>query len=220
MSVRSALLSCPLFAALLLASPTQANEPESAITHPLLISQPERAPDEVELAVEIPAGSITKYEIGADGLIRVDRFQSMPVAYPGNYGALPSTLSGDGDALDALVLTRTPLYPGVLIRFRPIGVLRMADGGDADEKIIGVPTDQVDPSYTDIRDISDLPAIERERIETFFRIYKDLPATRKSVKLDGLGNAAEARNTINAALQRYRSAALKANAPHLNAPNR
>src|SRR3546814_19075382 len=79
----------------------------------------------------------------------------MPVAYPGNYGSLPGTLAGDDDPLDALVLTRAPLHPGVLLRFRPIGVLRMRDGGEADEKIIGVPVDDIDPMYTAIRDIGD-----------------------------------------------------------------
>jgi len=162
------------------------------------------APQEVLLAVEIPAGSFTKYEIGdEDGLLRVDRFQSMPVAYPANYGSMPRTLAGDHDPLDALVLTREPLHPGVLIRFRPIGVLRMVDDGEHDEKIIGVPTDKVDPTYAAIRDIADLPPIERERIEAFFRVYKDLPKGRNPVVLDGFGDAAEARAIIAAALARF-----------------
>jgi inorganic pyrophosphatase len=174
-----------------------------AVLHPFLASQPRSAPEEVLLAVEIPAGSFTKYEIGEDGLIHVDRFQSMPVAYPANYGSMPRTLAGDGDPLDALVLTRAPLHPGTLIRFRPIGVLRMVDDGEADEKIVGVPTDQVDPAYAGIRDIGDLPAIERRRIEAFFRVYKDLPEGRSPVRLDGYGDAAEAKALIREALGRF-----------------
>ncbi len=174
-----------------------------AIVHPLHAKQPGKAPAEVLLAVEIPAGSFTKYEIGEDGLVHVDRFQSMPVAYPANYGSMPRTLAGDGDPLDALVLTRAPLHPGVLVRFRPIGVLRMRDDGEADEKIIGVPTGKVDPAYAEIRDIGDLPAIERERIEAFFRVYKDLPKGRNPVVLDGFGDAAEARALIEVALERF-----------------
>lgn len=104
------------------------------IVNPLLATQPAQAPEEVLLAVEIPAGSITKYEINGDGLLFVDRFQSMPVATPANYGSMPRTLAGDGDPLDALVLTREPLHPGVLVRFRPIGVLRMLDKGQGDER--------------------------------------------------------------------------------------
>lgn len=173
------------------------------ILHPFLAAQPKNAPEEAMLTVEIPAGSFTKYEINEDGLVFVDRFQSMPVAYPANYGSMPRTLAGDGDPLDALVLTREPLHPGVLIRFRPIGVLRMTDDGEGDEKIIGVPTDKIDPTYAGIRDLGDLPAIERQRIEAFFRVYKDLPVGRNPVKLDGFGNAEEARTVIMQSLQRF-----------------
>ena len=178
-----------------------------SVLHPFLAAQPKQAPAEVNLAVEIPAGSFTKYEIKEDGLVHVDRFQSMPVAYPANYGSMPRTLAGDGDPLDALVLTRAPLHPGVLIRFRPIGVLRMLDDGEHDDKIIGVPTDRVDSAYAGIRDLSDLPPIERERIEAFFRVYKDLPAGRNEVVLDGFGDAAEARALVDEALRRFRAPA-------------
>ncbi len=173
------------------------------IVHPFLAPQPGNAPEEAVLTVEIPAGSFTKYEIGEDGLVYVDRFQSMPVAYPANYGSMPRTLAGDGDPLDALVLTRAPLHPGVLIRFRPIGVLRMVDKGEHDEKIIGVPTDKVDPTYAGIRDLADLPEIERQRIEAFFRVYKDLPPGRNTVELNGWGDAAEAKALISGSMRRF-----------------
>lgn len=176
---------------------------ESHIRHPFLAQQPKAAPEEVLLAVEIPAGSITKYEINDDGLVFVDRFQSMPVAYPANYGSIPRTLAGDGDPLDALVLTREPLHPGVLVTFRPIGVLRMIDAGEHDEKIIGVPTDKVDPTYAGIRDLTDLPQVERDRIEAFFRIYKDLPTGRNPVQLNGYGDAKEAKALIGDSLKRF-----------------
>jgi inorganic pyrophosphatase len=173
------------------------------VLHPFLAAQPKNAPEAAVLTVEIPAGSFTKYEINEDGLLFVDRFQSMPVTYPANYGSMPRTLAGDGDPLDALVLTREPLHPGVLIEFRPIGVLRMTDDGEGDQKIIGVPTDKIDPTYAGIRDLGDLPVIERQRIEAFFRVYKDLPVGRNPVKLDGFGNAEEARAVIMQSLQRF-----------------
>ncbi len=193
-------------AALAMSLPSAAGE---YVRNPLLAEQPKAAPEDVKLAVEIPAGSFTKYETGEDGLIYVDRFQSMPVAYPANYGSMPSTLAGDGDPLDALVLTREPLHPGTIIRFRPIGVLRMIDKGEHDEKILGVPTDKVDPTYAGIRDLADLPDIERQRIEAFFRIYKDLPAGRNTVELHGWGDAAEARRIIADAMARHASARAK-----------
>ena len=187
----------------LLCSPVLAVAVENSIRHPFLAAQPKKAPEEVLLAVEIPAGSFTKYEINEEGLVYVDRFQSMPVVYPANYGSMPRTLAGDGDPLDALVLTREPLHPGVLIAFRPIGYLRMLDKGEQDDKVIGVPTDKVDPTYSNIRDLADLPEIERQRIEAFFRIYKDLPAGRNPVVLNGYGNAAEAKVLITEALKRF-----------------
>ena len=188
-----------------LSSPVHAAQPQWV--HPFRAAQPAEAPAEVLLAVEIPAGSFTKYEIGEDdGLLHVDRFLSMPMAYPANYGSIPRTLAGDGDALDALVLTRAPLHPGSVIRFRPIGVLRMVDGDEADEKIVGVPVDKVDPAYAPIRDLADLPAMERERIEAFFRVYKQLPAGGKTVELRGWGDAAEARGLITDALRRFTTA--------------
>lgn len=175
---------------------------DDAMRNPLAVAQPE-AGGEALLLVEIPAGGTIKYETRGDGLLFVDRFLSMPVAYPANYGSLPGTLAGDGDPLDALVLTRVPVRPGALLRFRPIGVLRMRDGGETDEKIIGVPVDAVDPTYAAIRDIGDLPGIERERIEAFFRVYKALPTGGKAVELDGFGDAAEARGLLREAVRRF-----------------
>ena len=192
-----------LLVLLLLGCSSAAVARESHIRHPFLAAQPKKAPEEVLLTVEIPAGSFTKYEINEEGLVYVDRFQSMPVVYPANYGSMPRTLAGDGDPLDALVLTREPLHPGVLIAFRPIGYLRMLDKGEQDDKVIGVPTDKVDPTYSNIRDLADLPEIERQRIEAFFRIYKDLPAGRNPVVLNGYGNAAEAKVLITEALKRF-----------------
>jgi inorganic pyrophosphatase len=193
-------LTAVAVALLLLSSASLAG---NAILHPFLAAQPKEAPEEANLAVEIPAGSFTKYEIKEDGLVHVDRFQSMPVAYPANYGSMPRTLAGDNDPLDALVLTREPLHPGVIVRFRPIGFLKMVDKGEHDEKVIGVPTDKLDPTYANIRDLQDLPLIERQRIEAFFRVYKDLPEGRNPVQLNGWGNAAEAKVLIRQSMQRF-----------------
>lgn len=192
--------------AVLLAGNAQAGglPKRDSTVHPLLAAQPDKAPDEVVLAVEIPAGSFTKYELDAQGLLYVDRYLQMPMAYPANYGSMPRSAGMDGDPLDALVLTREPVHPGALIRFRPVAVLRMIDNGVADEKIIGVPTDRIDPTYAAIRDVNDLPQAERDRIEAFFRVYKELPKGRPNpVKLDGFGNAVEAKALIAESLKRF-----------------
>lgn len=179
----------------------------SGVPHPFQSKQADDLPNNAHLAIEIPAGSFTKYEINEQGLVFVDRFQSMPVVYPANYGSLPQTLAGDGDPLDALVFTREPLHPGVIIKFRPIGYLKMIDGGEADEKIIGVPASDIDPSYDKIQDINDLAEIERQRIEAFFRVYKQLPQGRKVVELNGFGNAEQARKMIETAASNYKKTA-------------
>ncbi len=174
--------------------------------NPFHYPQPED-PAEFFTVIEIPAGSFTKYEIDAEnGHIFVDRYQSMPVVYPANYGSIPSSLGGDGDPLDALVFTREPVVPGAMIKVRAIGVLKMIDGGEEDDKIIAVPTTDIDPTYDAIRTIADLPEIERQRMESFFRVYKQLPEGRKEVVLNGFEDAEPAIELVSTAIRNYRGA--------------
>ena len=172
---------------------------EPGVRHPFHAAQAKDAPESAVLAVEIPAGSMAKYEINEEGLVFVDRFQSMPVAYPANYGSLTQSLAGDGDPLDVVFYTRAPMAPGTLIKLRAIGVLKMIDGGEKDDKIIAVPASKIDPTYDDIKNISDLPAIEQERLQAFFRVYKQLPDGRKKVELNGFNDAAAAKQEIKQA---------------------
>jgi inorganic pyrophosphatase len=170
-------------------------------------SQPSKAPEELNAVIEIPKGSFTKYELTEDGMIVVDRFQSMPVVYPANYGSIPQTKGGDGDPLDVIIYTREPLVPGSIITVRPIGTLRMIDGGEADEKIIAIPSSKVDPTYDNIKSITDLPLIEQQRLEQFFRVYKNIPA-RKSVEVNGFEGLNITKKIITEALNRYENKAL------------
>lgn len=166
--------------------------------------QPKDESQEFYTAIEIPAGSFTKYEIDAKtGHIVVDRFQSMPVAYPANYGSITSSLGGDGDPLDAIVYTREPIVPGAIVRVRAIGVMKMIDGGEVDDKIVAVPTTKIDPTYDDIKEISDLPKVEQDRLQAFFRVYKQLPDARKVVEVGGFESAEKARNEVAAAIKAY-----------------
>jgi len=189
----------------LLAAPALA---QAQTTHPFAFTQPAEG-DEFFVVIEIPAGSSTKYEIDArTGHVFVDRFLSMPVVYPANYGSIPSSMGEDGDPLDALVLTREPIVPGALIRVRAIGALIMLDDGEADDKIIAVPASDIDPAYDAIRSIDDLPAMERSRIEAFFRVYKQLPdpADAAGVELGGYRSADEAAAQVRAAIEASREA--------------
>lgn len=175
---------------------------QAAAIHPFEVPQPDSAPQTVLAGIEISAGSFSKYEIDPDhGHLVLDRFQTMPVAYPANYGFLPATNADDGDTMDVLVLTREAVVPGAFIRVRPIGILRLLDGGERDDKIIAVPAGDVDPDYADVHELSDLPSAQRNRIEAFFRVYKDLPEGRKSIEIEGYGDAAAARQAIIDATQ-------------------
>ena len=164
--------------------------------------QPPDAPASAWLRVEIPAGSAIKYEVDSQGRIFVDRFLPGAQVYPANYGGLPGTLAGDGDPLDALVLSREPLPPGVHIAFRPIGMLQMVDDGQHDEKLIGVPVTAVDADYDGIHELEQLPASLRLRIESFFAQYKAGQGGGNPVQLNGWGNAGQARALLRQAIER------------------
>jgi inorganic pyrophosphatase len=195
----------PLLAALAFAF---AFAPASAMSFALslpvtcdIARQPGAAPDELLAMIEIPAGGQVKYELDeASGRMEVDRFLSMPVAYPVNYGILPCTEGGDGDPLDVLVLTRIPVDPGALIRVRAVGVLRMRDAGEEDDKLVVVPLSAVDPAYDEIATLDDVPAAQLESIEAFFEVYKALPEPGGRVELGGWEGPEVARAIIRTGL--------------------
>src|SRR3990167_10625852 len=115
----------------------------------------EKAPEEFNVIIEIPRGSHNKYEIDKEsGLIKLDRVNYSAATYPCDYGFAPKTLWDDGDALDVIVLTTEPLFPGVLVKVRPVGLMNMIDSGDADDKVIAVPVD--DPRWAQVQDIGDI----------------------------------------------------------------
>jgi len=133
-------------------------------------------PLDINVVIEIPqGGDPVKYEFDKkSGALMVDRFLHTAMFYPGNYGFIPHTLSDDGDPCDVLVVGRTPVVPGAIIRSRPVGALLMEDEAGPDEKIVAVPVDALHPYYTGIKSYEDLPAILRDQIAHFFQHYKDL----------------------------------------------
>jgi inorganic pyrophosphatase len=133
-------------------------------------------PFEVNVIIENPmGGDPVKYELDKDtGIMFVDRFLHTPMRYPGNYGFIPKTLSGDGDPVDVLVVSSVAVIPGVVLRSRPVGVLLMEDDGGVDEKIIAVPTAKLYPYHDNIENLTDLRPILLEQIKHFFTHYKDL----------------------------------------------
>ncbi len=126
--------------------------------------QPSTAPSEALVIVEIPAGGREKNELDPrTGQLVVDRVLPDSVSYPAAYGIFPCTLAGDGDPLDVLVLADSSLTPGSTVRVRPIGVLRMVDAGEEDDKLLAVPLSST---------IREVPLEVQQTIEHFFSVYK------------------------------------------------
>jgi len=164
-------------------------------------------PEDVNVIIEVPVGGEPiKYEMNKEaGTLFVDRFLHTPMRYPGNYGFVPHTLSGDGDPVDVLVCNTRELIPGCYINVRPIGVLIMEDNAGEDEKVIAVPMPKLTRRYENIRNYTDLPEISLQQVEHFFAHYKDLEPG-KWVKIGGWHDAAYARKMIAEGIERAKKA--------------
>jgi inorganic pyrophosphatase len=154
-------------------------------------------PNEINVIVEVPVGGEPiKYELDKHaGTLVVDRFLYTSMRYPGNYGLIPHTLSGDGDPVDVLIANQRGIVPGAVIAVRPVGVFLMQDEAGVDEKIVAVPVSRLTRRYDQVKDYTDLPEITVKQIEHFFEHYKDLEE-RKWVKVIGWGNVDDARRVI------------------------
>lgn len=171
----------------------------------MTLSPGKKAPDQVNVLIEIPQGSNVKYELDKEeNVIKVDRILYTAMFYPFNYGFIPGTLEEDGDPLDVLVISNYPLMPGSVIEVRPVGMLFMRDEEGEDAKIIAVPIDKIDPTFSNIKDINDVPDAIKNKITHFFEHYKELEPG-KWVKVSGWGNASQAKERINKAIERAKS---------------
>jgi len=146
--------------------------------------------DVMNVIVEIPKFSKNKYEIDKEtGIIALDRVMHSSQDYPFDYGFVPQTLCGDGDALDVVLFTTYPLMPGILVKARPVAIMEMIDGGEEDNKIVAVPVD--DPRMNDIQDIADLYSHFTKEMTHFFETYKKIQ--NKEVKIGQWHGATEAK---------------------------
>ncbi len=145
------------------------------------ISDERIKPDNFTAVIEIPKGGKNKYEMDKEtGLLSLDRVLYTATHYPANYGFIPRTFADDGDPLDVLVMCQESIVPMTLVQCYPIGVVKMVDGDDIDEKIIAVPFR--DPSLSCYKDISELPKHTFEEIQHFFTVYKSLEGKNTAVK--------------------------------------
>lgn len=159
-----------------------------------------------EAYIEIPNGSKAKYELDKEtGILRLDRVLYTSTVYPANYGFIPRTYADDGDPLDVLVLCNETIYPAMLVRCYPIGVIKMIDGGSLDEKIIAIPFD--DPTYNNYYDIQELPQHIFQEMMHFFEVYKSLEHKQTTVK--EICHRDEALEIINKCMKKYEETFVK-----------
>ena len=163
-------------------------------------------PEDINVIIEVPVGGHPiKYEMDKEsGALVVDRFLYTPMFYPGNYGFIPHTLSGDGDPCDVLVANTRAIAPGAIISVRPVGVLVMEDNAGEDEKIIAVPSRHLTKRYDRIENYTDLPDITLHQIQHFFEHYKDLEPG-KWVKVVRWGDKDEAYRLILEGIEREKA---------------
>jgi inorganic pyrophosphatase len=164
-------------------------------------------PNDVNVIIEVPiGGEPIKYEMDKEaGTLVVDRFLYTAMRYPGNYGFIPHTLSGDGDPCDVLVANTRAIIPGAVMSVRPVGVLVMEDNAGEDEKIVAVPSHHLTQRYERVHNYRDLPDITIKQIEHFFTHYKDLEPG-KWVRIKHWGDADEARRLIVEGVERAKKA--------------
>ena len=147
------------------------------------------SPEKFTCVIEIQKGFKNKYELDkSTGMLRLDRVLYTSTHYPANYGFIPRTYAEDNDPLDVLVLCQENIVPMTLVDCMPLGMLRMIDEDENDEKIIAVPLN--DPAYSCYNDISELPTHIFEEISHFFEVYKVLENKRTAIKeITGRENA-------------------------------
>lgn len=162
-----------------------------------LVSSGKDLPNDFNVIIEIPAqGDPVKYEGDKEtGMLFVDRFIGTGMRYPANYGFIPHTIAGDGDPVDALVITPFPLIHGCVVRCRALGMLKMTDEGGEDAKLIVVPVDKVCVQTAHMKSMADVPQNLLDQIQFFFENYKALEKG-KWVKVGGWGDIADAHKEI------------------------
>ena len=159
------------------------------------ISESRVKKDDFVAVIEIPKGCGDKYELDKEtGMLRLDRVLYTATHYPANYGFIPRTYAGDKDPLDVLVICQESVYPLTLIDCYPIGVLKMIDSNEQDEKIIAIA--KHDPYLNCYKDISELPKQISDELMHFFEVYKQLEGKKTTV--DKMYGREEAEKIISA----------------------
>lgn len=163
----------------------------------------EKAPEEFNVIVEIPRGSHNKYEIDKEtGLIKLDRVNYSAATYPCDYGFAPQTLWDDGDAMDVIVLTTNPIPPGIVVTVRPVGLMKMTDDGESDDKVIGVPTEDI--RFDHVKDLPDITKHALKELQHFFEQNKKLKKKPVEITVHGFSGREDALKSVQRSVELYR----------------
>ncbi|MBS1579211.1 MAG: inorganic diphosphatase [Bacteroidetes bacterium] len=175
---------------------------QTTVLHPWHgVEYGKNAPRIVNAVIEIPQGSRCKYEIDKpSGLLKLDRIIYSSFHYPVNYGFIPQTYGDDKDPLDILVISSLSIVPLTLVEAKVIGVMQMIDGGDADDKIIAVATN--DPGVNHYNNIEELPKHFFDELRHFFQEYKRLE--NKTVVVEDFGDKTKALKIVEQAIDLYK----------------
>ncbi|MCL4109548.1 UNVERIFIED_CONTAM: hypothetical protein GTU68_038943 [Idotea baltica] len=158
------------------------------------------APNFVTGIIEIPKNCRAKYELDKEsGMLILDRVLYSSINYPANYGFIPQTYCDDNDPLDILVLSQIEIVPMTLVKAKVIGVMRMMDGGEMDDKIIAVAANDMSVNHYD--QIEELPEHWINELRSFFEDYKKLE--KKTVIVDEFQNRATAIDVIKQSIADY-----------------
>jgi inorganic pyrophosphatase len=129
-------------------------------------------PGVVNVVIESPAGADAKIKWEPQpGVFTLSRPLPLGLRYPHDWGFVPGTKAEDGDPLDALVISDVTSFPGVVIRARPLGVVRLEQnrknggGRERNDRIVALP---VNATRREASSFRDLPGRVREEIEQFF----------------------------------------------------
>ncbi len=167
------------------------------------ISSGDESPRIVNAIIEIPRDSQLKYELDKEtGILKLDRFLYSAVYYPGDYGFIPQTLWEDGDPMDIIILTNKPVYPLTLVRARVIGVIRMIDAKELDDKIIGVYDS--DPRHSEYKSLKDIPRHVIAELKHFFETYKELQFQGEKVSVPEILDREDAWKDIEISEKKYK----------------
>lgn len=168
---------------------------------------PPGTPEEFNVVVEVVKGTSNKIEYKEEeGYFSLDRALHQSTFYPFDYGFIPQTRAGDGDAIDVCLLLTHPTFPGCVVKARAIGMIRTSDQDGGDDKIIAVPVSKVDPRFDEMQSIEDLPAHVRAEFLIYFKEYKKLEVKKyDKININGFGDAAEAKAAIAHTLEVYKA---------------